>query len=355
MKKKFTFTFSMTPMRKGILISLLFFCCCLLTALSVFAQSPEISLREFASGQIKKGVRSIGMGGDGATWGNYSLVWRDTGTALVDAGSAIYSNKNAFSFTAVGVTTPNLWHGLAIYAIALSQYASNIATSLKAPGLGSGSVPVHGDGTNQSLFVKAAMPLGKGFSFGVLLSYERSQFNALADSNSANYVRYQTDWLPSGGFGASWQPSKRILLGFRAIFNHDWERRIDNHGTAEGMNATQEYRIGISVGVWKGGLIDIGGNIRYRYNQISNTKGSDPEPNMGFEQNLWNRHLALRAGLDESSQTGGFSIRFRPIVLDVAYVHDLGLARFGTLFGTNSNSIIATFVFDYEAMSKKKK
>ena len=38
------------------------------------AQSPELSLREFASGQVKKGVRSIGFGGDGATWGNYSLV-----------------------------------------------------------------------------------------------------------------------------------------------------------------------------------------------------------------------------------------------------------------------------------------
>jgi len=47
-----------------------------------YSQNPEFSLREFASGQIKKGVRSIGMGGDGATWGNYSLVWRDSGTAL---------------------------------------------------------------------------------------------------------------------------------------------------------------------------------------------------------------------------------------------------------------------------------
>jgi hypothetical protein len=34
------------------------------------AQSPEISMREFSSSQIKKGVRAIGFGGDGATWGN---------------------------------------------------------------------------------------------------------------------------------------------------------------------------------------------------------------------------------------------------------------------------------------------
>src|SRR5712691_11114355 len=33
------------------------------------AQSPELSIREFSSGQMKKGVRSIGFGGDGATWG----------------------------------------------------------------------------------------------------------------------------------------------------------------------------------------------------------------------------------------------------------------------------------------------
>lgn len=44
------------------------------------AQSPELSIREFSSGQIKKGVRSIGFGGDGATWGNYALVWRDADT-----------------------------------------------------------------------------------------------------------------------------------------------------------------------------------------------------------------------------------------------------------------------------------
>src|SRR5579871_2348299 len=83
------------------------------------AQSPELSLREFASGQIKKGVRSVGFGGDGATWGNYALVWRDGGTALVDAGVTAYTNGNRFQFTAVGFTTPPLWRGLVVYAIAL--------------------------------------------------------------------------------------------------------------------------------------------------------------------------------------------------------------------------------------------
>src|SRR5579859_6695222 len=87
-----------------------------------YAQSPEISLREFASGQIKKGVRSIGMGGNGATWGNYSLTWRDSSTALLNAGVSSYTNNNHFSFTAIGVTSPTLRSGWVIYAIALSQY-----------------------------------------------------------------------------------------------------------------------------------------------------------------------------------------------------------------------------------------
>ena len=57
----------------------------MLLALSgtVGAQSPELTMRDFSSSQIKKGVRSIGFGGDGATWGNYGLVWKDAGTALI--------------------------------------------------------------------------------------------------------------------------------------------------------------------------------------------------------------------------------------------------------------------------------
>src|ERR1700754_131598 len=100
----------------------LFVVFCLFT-ISSFGQSPELSMRELASGQIKKGVRSIGMGGDGATWGNYSLVYRDSGTALLDVGNTSYSGGNTFGFTAIGVTLPSFKNGLTLYAIALSQYA----------------------------------------------------------------------------------------------------------------------------------------------------------------------------------------------------------------------------------------
>lgn len=312
-----------------------------------YAQSPELSLREFASGQIKKGVRSIGMGGDGATWGNYSLVYRDSSTALLDAGATRYPNNNQFGFSAVGVTLPPFRNGLTVYGIALSQYASDIATTLKYPGSKNLPDAVHGDGNNQAIFIKAAMPLGKGFSGGILLSYERSQFDAHSDKVIGQYVNYQTRWVPSGGFGVTWQPSKRILVGFRGLFNNDNEHRSDNTGSQTGSNNTQEYRLGVSVGLWQGALVDVGGNIRHRSNRLFNTMNTATEPNLGFEQNLWHRHFSFRFGVDETSGTGGISLRFNPVIVDVAYVHNLAAERVGTLFGATSNSVLTTLVFDF--------
>jgi len=170
-------------------------------------------LREFASGQIKKGVRSVGFGGDGATWGNYGLVYRDAGRALVDGGLTHFTNGNDFSFTAVGATSPPLWHGLAIYAIALSQHAEDIRLSLSSPGLGPVARSVIGNGANQALFTKIAMPMGAGVSAGVLFSYELSQFSAVTDSGDSS-VHYRTAWRPSGGLGVAWQPASRLLFRY---------------------------------------------------------------------------------------------------------------------------------------------
>ena len=319
----------------------------LFSCLLSYGQNPEFSLREFASGQIKKGVRSIGMGGDGATWGNYSLVWRDSSTALLDAGETGYRNGNKFSFTAVGVTLPAFKNGLTLYGIALSQYASNISTTLKYPGSGGLADVVHGDGNSQSVFIKAAMPLGHGFSWGALVSYERSQFDAVSDHTVGQYVNYKTGWVPSGGFGVTWQPSKRFLFGFRALFNNDSEKRMDNVGTSSGSNNTQEYRLGMSVGLWRGALVDVGGNVRHKYNELYNAKNTATEPNLGFEQSLWQRHFSFRFGVDETSETGGVSLRFNPLVIDIAYVHNLALERVGTVFGPRSNSILSTVMFDF--------
>src|SRR5579872_5990043 len=89
-----------------------------------FGQSPELSLREFASGQIKKGVRSIGMGGDGATLGNYALIYRDAGSAVLDYGLVHFNDTgNDFTFTAVGFASPKFWDNAALYVIAMSQHA----------------------------------------------------------------------------------------------------------------------------------------------------------------------------------------------------------------------------------------
>ena len=315
------------------------------------AQSPELSLREFASGQIKKGVRSIGFGGDGATWGNYALVYRDAGTVVLDGGITAYENGNIFGFTAVGATTPTLWHGLAIYAVALSQTAQGIKTTLSSPGLGPKPAPTVGDGGNSAMFLKLAMPLSHGFAVGVLLSYEVSQFTAVG---AADTVRYQTRWRPSGGFGVSWQPNDRVLVGVRVILNHDEERRIDRFGVEEGLARSYEFRAGGSVSPWKGALFDVGATLLDRANDIAGIERVGGGANVGFEQAFWKRAFVVRAGVDECqfgfgdcTVTAGLSFKRRPVNLDIAYLYDLGKERIGTLFGDHSHSVLATLTLDY--------
>lgn len=312
------------------------------------AQSPELALREFASGQIKKGVRSIGFGGDGATWGNYGLVYREAGTALTDGGVTHYTNGNDFTFTAVGATTPPLWHGLAVYVIALAQHAEGINLSLSSPGLGAGARPMVGSGANQALFAKVAAPLGLGISVGALLSYELSQFDALTPPGdpAPAAVHYATRWRPSGGFGAVWQPGPRLLAGARVILNHDREVRTDAAGTTEGLARSYEFRLGASVTPWPGGIVDLGGTELYKRNGLTGATTSALHPNVGIEQALIAGTLFIRAGVDETSYGGGITVQGRPLRLDVAYLYDLGRARVGPLFGTTSNSVLATLTFD---------
>lgn len=319
------------------------------------AQSPELAIREFASGQVKKGVRSIGMGGDGATWGNYSLVYRDSSTALIDAGNTSYTNGNNFSFSAVGITTPSLWHGLTIYAIALSQNANNITSDLRLPVLGNNAIRTTGNGSNQAVFVKSAMPITSKLSAGVLLSYERSQFDATDMSDNTKFVKYHTNWLPSGGFGLSYQVLTKLLVGVRALFNNDEEVRMDNMNTVSGKASSQEYRVGASANIWKNAIFDAGLNLRQTHNNIRNAFTSVIEPNIGFEQSFWQKHSSFRVGLDETSETAGISFKFLPLLADIAYVHNLGLNRTGEIFGANSNSVLATFIFNFENYLKRKK
>ena len=313
------------------------------------ADSPELAMREFASGQIKKGVRSIGFGGDGATWGNYALVWKDAGTTLADAGDTGFSNGNNFHFWAAGATTPLLWHDLAIYVIALNQNSNEIHFMTASPGWGQRQ-PATGQGSNQAIFTKMAMPLGGGLSAGILLSHEVSQFNTQSTVNATRAAQYQTDWRPSGGWGLAWEkPDSSLLVGFRALLNRDRERRIDSSGSAEGSAQANEYRIGASYSPWEGALMDLGHTRLQRQNTLNGTNTTFEAPNLGFEQSFNANRMALRFGLDESSPGAGFTAKFAAFKLDVAYIHNMARERVGDLFGVNSQSLIMTLNFNYQA------
>ena len=315
------------------------------------AQSPELTMRDFSSGQIKKGVRSIGFGGDGATWGNYGLVWKDDGTALLDYGDTSFANGNDFRFTAVGLTSPRLWGDAALYVIAMTQNAGDIRFNAKSPGLGAAAVPVVGNGSDHALFSKLAMPLGHGLSAGLLLSYEVSRFDARSVADPAQAVRYETLWRPSGGFGVAWQLNPAVLVGMRALLSTDLERRTDALGTIEGTARSQEYRIGGSVAPWTGALLDVGGTLLKKHNGLTGAQTTLEHPNVGFEQAFSGRRFVVRFGVDETSPTAGFSCRIRPFNLDVAYVHDMARARVGQLFGEHSRSLVLTLTLDYEALA----
>jgi len=324
----------------------------ILTAACIFpdfarAQSPELSMREFASGQIKKGVRSIGFGGDGATWGNYSLVWRDNDTGVADYGHTGYTNGNNLQFSAAGLTSPSLSHHLTIYGIVMYEEGDNVRFSAKSQGLGPNAIALIGKGSDQAVFSKIAIPLGKEFSVGILLAHETSYFDVKVESNLQQTVHYSTSWRPSAGLGATWQPSRSMLFRFRSLLNSDLEHRTDPAGTAEGTARTTEFRLGSSIAPWSGALIDTGVTRLERRNDLAATHSVAYHPNLGFEQTLLDKRLALRGGLDETSPTAGLSLKFSRYKLDTAYVSNMARGRVGNLFGTGSRSIVMTFTLDY--------
>jgi hypothetical protein len=188
----------------------------------------------------------------------------------------------------------------------------------------------------------------------VLLSFEKSRFDAAADANPANTIHWETEWRPSGGFGVSWQPEPRVLVGVRALLNTDYEHRTDSAGQQEGAARSQEFRLGISVSPWQGALVDVGGTRLQKQNAIAATKSTHTESNLGFEQALLNRRLTLRLGRDETSLTAGLSAKFAPFDLGLAYVSNMAHARVGDQFGKNSNSLFVTFGVDYLSFATKK-
>ena len=313
------------------------------------AQSPEISMREFSSSQIKKGVRAIGFGGDGATWGNYGVLWRESNGALGDYGETQFTNGNGFHFEAGGMTSPQTWRRLTFYAVTMAQQGNGIHLSVASPGLGSGAAPITGNGSDLGIFGKIAMPLGKGFSIGVLLSHETSQFDATVDSSPGSSVHYASVWRPSGGLGLAWQPNKRMLFGSREMVNNDMEYRTDAAGATHGEVRSSEFRLGAAISPWRGAWIDTGGTSLIRSNAQDQTRGHFYHPNLGFEQDLPDKHLSARFGVDETSPTAGLTLKYKRLKLDSAYVINMGRSRTGNLFGTRSNSILMTLTFNYGA------
>ncbi|HZR47727.1 MAG TPA: hypothetical protein VFA47_13535 [Candidatus Manganitrophaceae bacterium] len=303
-------------------------------------------MREFASGQIKKGVRSIGMGGDGATWGNYALVYRDADTALFDAGEVHFSDTgNTFGFTAVGATSPSFWGDAALYVIGLSQQATDLhvwtrtsPNPTKPPSLG--------DGSDQAVFVKFAKPISSTVSLGLLGSYEISQMTLLPFDGSPA-IRFQTEWRPSGGFGMTWQPNRMLLVGARALFNRDLEIRSSGGADKEGELRSDEYRAGVSLLPWRGGLLDVGVVALSRYSGLDRTSFHRVEPTFGVEQAVLPDRFWVRVGRDETTWTGGISVQAAPLKLDLAYVNNLAEIRTGDIFGKKNSGVIGTITLKY--------
>ncbi len=314
---------------------------------SARAQSPEISMREFSSSQIKKGVRAIGFGGDGATFGNYGLLWHEADGILADYGETQLSGGNSFNFEAAGMTSPQTWHRMTFYGIVLGQRGDGVHLMVQSPGLGTGAQAVTGNGEDLGLFGKIAVPLRWGFSIGVLISHEVSSFDVGEDADPSNRVHYQSEWRPSGGLGLAWQPNKRVLLGAREMVNNDMEYRTDSDGVMHGEVRSTEFRLGSALSPWKGAWIDTGGTSLIRSNALAQTHGHFYHPNLGFEQTLPGKGVVLRAGIDETSPTSGLTLKYKRLKLDSAYVRNMGRSRVGTLFGADSNSLLFTLTYDY--------
>jgi hypothetical protein len=321
----------------------------LLAGARVAHAGPETSLREFASSQIKKGVRSIGMGGDGATFGNYSLIYRDAGTAVLDYGLVHFSDTgNQVTFTAVGFTSPHFWDDAALYVIAMSQHATDLRTWTLTPPSAS-KPPSTGDGSNQAVFVKFAKPLTETVSVGILLSYELSQMTLLPDGGGPA-ITYRTAWRPSGGAGITWQPSSVFLLGARALFSNDGETRIDASGSHSGFTQSDEYRLGGAFMPWEGTTFDLGAAALVRSSTLDGSSSFQIGPAVGAEQAIVRKHLWVRAGLDEMTWTCGVSGAASPFKLDVAVLRNLGVERTGEVFGRSDVGALATLTVEYERL-----
>jgi hypothetical protein len=331
-------------MRIGIIAALLLIA-------GVANAGPEMALREFAGGQVKKGVRTIGMGGDGATTGNYALVYRDAGGAIFDEGITHFTdNGNLFTFSAVGFTTPKFWDDAAFYVIALGQVGNHVHVWDFTP-KASGKPPSTGSLSDTSVFIKFAKPITPTLSVGFMGAYELSQAS-LNPNAGGPAIDFHTGYLPSGGFGLHWHPNEQWQFGTRVILNHDDETRMQGASVKTGFLRSYEYRLGGAWSPWRGLLLDLGAVALDRSNTLEHTKTFTLHPAMGLEQALVPKRVWARAGLDETTWTTGMSLAVGVFRIDLAYLYNLAEARTADVFGKRNTSLIATLGFDYAKLSK---
>ncbi len=332
-----------------LLISLLIFC----LASTAWA-GPETALREFAGGQVKKGVRTIGMGGDGATTGNYALVYKDAGGAIFDEGLVHFLDTgNFFTFSAVGFTTPTFWDDAAFYVIALGQQGTGERIWTTTPPDPNKPASI-GNLSDTSVFVKFAKPLSKTWSVGLMGAYEVSQAT-LVPMDGTPAMDFRTTYLPSFGAGLHWHPAPNFQAGVRVILNHDLETITRSGSAKTGLLRAYEYRLGVAYAPWKWTLLDAGIVVLDRSNDNDGTSSVVPHPALGIEQTLVQKRVWARIGLDETTWTSGMSFAFSYFKIDLAYLWNLAEARTGDTFGKTNVSFIGTLNFDYARFLSKKK
>ena len=321
----------------------------LLLASAAYA-GPETSLRDFGTETVESGVRSVGMGGDGATTGNYARFLREPGTATLAAGVAHYADTgDAMSFVATSFTTPAFWNGAALSVTGLSQRATDLRvwddtapTPLAPPSLA--------DGSSQAAMVVLAKPLSSTVSLGLMVSYAQSQMTLLPLAGTPP-IRYSTSWLPSGGAGLAWRPDERWEIGARFTLVNDEETRDDASGLRPGLVRAYDARLGGGWSPWAGTRLDAGFVAREQVSDVDAalrlpSTAFKVFPNVGVEQALVRGRVWVRAGLDERTWSTGLSLRARPVTIDLAYLYGAALSRIDDIFGRRNASLLASLRVD---------
>ena len=313
---------------------------------------PETSLREFGSSQVKKGVRSLGMGGNGATFGNYSIGYRDASSAIADYGVTHFTDTgNDVHFVAVGVTTPKFWDGTAAIAIiALAEWGTGLKMHLKSPAFAKGADFV-ARSEDEAIVARLSKYVGRGISLGVQVGWEGAKWSG-SEVKTGGALDFSTVYLPSAGFGATWH-NRHLIVGLRGLLTNDWETRKDATSETSGWVRSWEFRAGIAVHPFAGTTIDAGWVGLYRTSAIDNTQSYQNAFVAGIEQVLWSNHLAIRAGWNESSPTAGLTVKIDRTRLDVAYVHNLGVDRTKGAFGNANEAVLATLNVDFSPAGQK--